>query len=63
MMLSRLMSDCKQSDTRGFAVDWSNTGANLLATQSVRPDFQQLFAGNSGCTGLHGGESPYPLRT
>lgn len=79
MMLFRLMSDCKQSDTRKFAAGWSKTGANLLAAQPVRPDFQQPFAGlfsgiqiardqYMGSTGLRSGlfsneQSPYPLRT
>jgi hypothetical protein len=63
MMLSRLTSDRRQSDTREFAAGWSKTGANLLAAQPVRPDFQHPFAGNSGSTGLRSGESPYPLRT
>ena len=57
MMLSRLMSECKQSDTRKFAAT-----ANLLAAQPVRPDFQQPFAVNPGSTGLRSGESSYPLR-
>ena len=63
MVLSRLMSDCKQSEAREFAAGWSNAGANLLAAQPVRPDFLQPFAGNLGSTGLRRGESPYPLRT
>jgi hypothetical protein len=79
MTLSRLMSDCKQSDTREFAAGWSKTGANLLAAQPVRSDFQHPFAGlfsgiqiasdlNVGSTGLRSGlfsneQGPYPLRT
>jgi len=63
MMLSRLMFDCKQSDTREFAAGWLFTGANLLAAQTVRSDFQLPFAGNSGSADLRSGESPYPLHT
>lgn len=43
-MLSRRMSDCKLSDTSEFATGWSNTGANLLAAQPVRPYAQHRFA-------------------
>jgi hypothetical protein len=63
MMLSRLMLDCDQSFTRWFAPIHSNVAANLFAAQPVRPQLRQQIAGNSGSTGLPGGESPYPLRT
>ncbi len=42
-MLSRLTSDCRQSDTREFAAGWSKTGANLLAAQPVRPNNDVLY--------------------
>jgi len=58
MMLSRLMLDCDQSDTR-----WLAKSANIFAAQPVRPQFRQKIAGNSGSTGLRCGEFPYPLRT
>ena len=35
MMLSRLMPECDQSDTRWFAAGKSITGANLPAAQSA----------------------------
>lgn len=58
MMFSQLMSDCRQSDTRRFAIP-----ANLFGTQSVRPQTRQHLAGNSGITGLRSEESSYPLRS
>ncbi len=73
-MLSRLMSDCPQSDSRKFA-----DSANFLTTQPVYPEIQQDFAGlfsviqiasdlNPGSTGLQGEQFSYedgldPLRT
>ena len=74
MMLSRLMLDCDQSDTRWFAAIQSNVAANLFTTQPVRPQFRRQVAGpfsliqiasdlNVRSTGLPGEESPYPLRT
>jgi len=63
MMLSRLMSDCKQSDTRKFAAGRVITGANLLAAQSAYSDFPCLCAGDSGSARLRRSESSYPLRT
>ena len=50
MMFSLLMSDCRQSDTRRFAIP-----ANLFA--AVRTQIRQHFAGNSGNTGLRSEES------
>jgi hypothetical protein len=58
MMFSLLMSDCRQSDTKWFAIP-----ANLFAAQPVRPQIRQHFAGNSGDTGLRSEESSYPLRS
>ncbi len=58
MMLSRLMHEQKQSDTRRFAV-----AANRPAAQPVCPEFQTSISGNSGSQGLRSEESPYPLRT
>ena len=58
MMFSQLMSDCRQSDTKWFAIP-----ANLFGTQPVRPQIRQHFAGNSGNTGLRSEESSYPLRS
>ena len=63
MMLSWLMLDCDQSDTRWFAPIQPNVAANLFAAQPVRLQLRQQIAGNSGSTGLRSGESPYPLRT
>lgn len=66
MMFLQPMSDCRQSDTRGFVIS-----ANLFAAQSVCPSIRQflvgpffgtqkpsLLAGDSA--GLPGEESPYP---
>ena len=58
MMFSQLMSDCRQSDTRRFAIP-----ANLFAAQPVRTQIRQHFAGNPGNTGLRSEESSYPLRS
>jgi hypothetical protein len=58
MMFSQLMSDCRQSDTRQFAIP-----ANLFGTQPVRPQIRQHLAGNSGNAGLRSEESSYPLRS
>jgi len=68
MMLSQLMSDCKQIDTRKFSAGMVHAGVNLLAAQSERSDFQHPFAGNSGSRGLLRElfsieQGPYPLRT
>ncbi len=52
MMFSQRMSDCRQSDTRRFAIP-----ANLFGTQPVRPQTRQHFADNSGNTGLRSEES------
>ncbi len=48
-MLSRLMSDCSQRDSRKIA-----DPANRLAAQPVYPETRQDFAGNPGSTGLRG---------
>ncbi len=58
MMLSRLMSDCPQKDSRKFA-----NPANHLAAQPVYPELRQDFAGNPGSPGLRGEQSLNPLRT
>jgi len=58
MMFSQLMSDCRQGDTRRFAIP-----ANLFAAQPVRTQIRQRFAGNSGNTGLRSEESSYPMRS
>jgi hypothetical protein len=69
MMFSRQMSDCRQSDTKWFAIP-----ANLFGTQPVRPQNRQHLAGlvsviqiasdlNLANTGLQGEESSYPLRS
>jgi hypothetical protein len=68
MMLSRLISERKESDTREFAIGMDNTGANLCGTQPVCPETRQHIAGKSGSTGLRRGlfsieDGPYPLRT
>ena len=63
MMLSRLMLDCNQSDTGRFAPIQLNAAANLFAAQPVRSLVRQQIAGNSGSSGLPGGDSPNPLRT
>ena len=74
MMLSQLMSDCKQSDTRKFAAGMVHAWANPIAAQPARSNFQQPSAGlfsviqiaddlNSGSPGLLRRESPDPLRT
>jgi len=58
MMFSLLMSDCRQSDTKWFAIP-----ANVFAAQPVCPKIRQHFAGNSGNTGLRSEESSYPQRS
>ena len=58
MMFSQLMSDCRQSDTKWFAIP-----ANFFAAQPVRTRIRQHFAGNSGDTGLRSEDSSYPLRS
>jgi hypothetical protein len=69
MIHSTLMSEFKQSDSGWFA-----RMANTLVAQSVRPEIRQQNVGsfsllqfasdlNGGSTGLHSGESLYPLRT
>ena len=58
MMFSLLMSDCRQSDTKWFAIP-----ANVFAAQPVRPQIQPHFGSNPGHTGLRSEESPYPLRS
>jgi len=69
MMFSQLMSDCRQSDTKRFAIP-----ANLFGTQPVRLQTRQHLVGlcsviqivsdlNSGNTGLRSEESSYPLRS
>jgi hypothetical protein len=68
MTLSRLMSDCRQSDTSKFAAGLEKTVATLLAAQSVRSDSRQSFAINPERPGLRSDllsneQSPYPLRT
>ena len=56
MMFSRLISDCRQSDTK-----WLASSANLFATQPVRPQIRQHLVSNPGNTGLPSEESTYPL--
>jgi hypothetical protein len=58
MMFSQLISDCRQSDTRRFAVQ-----ANLFVAQPVHTQIRQHFAGNPGNTGLRSEGSSYPLRS
>ena len=69
MMFSRLISDCRQSDTKWFA-----SPANLFAAQPVRPQIRQHFVSlfsmiqkvsllNVGNTGLRSEESTYPQRS
>lgn len=68
MTLSRLMSDCSQSDTSEFAAGLEKTVATLFAAQSVRPDSRQSFAINPESLVLRSDllsneQIPYPLRT
>mgnify|MGYP000918942131 CR=1 FL=1 len=68
MMLSRPMSDCRQSDTREFAAGLEKTRATLLTARSVRSDSRQSFASNRESLGLRSDlfseeQGPYPLRT
>ena len=58
MMFSQLISDCRQSDTRRFAIP-----ANLFAAQPVCTQIRQHFAGIPGNTGLQSEGSSYPLRS
>ena len=58
MMFSLLMSDCRQSDMKWFAIP-----ANVFATQPVRPQIRPQFGSNPGHTGLRSEESTYPLRS
>lgn len=63
MMLSRLILDCDQIDTKRFAPIQRNAAASLFAAQPVCSLVRQQVVGNSGSTGLSGGESPNPPRT
>ena len=58
MMSSQLISDCRQSDTKWFAMP-----ANFFAVKPVHPRIRQHFASDSGNTGLPSEETSYPLRS